>query len=65
MERDWSLVMIENEAEEILEEIIDLLNASVPDLHMADQNNVVDLIEELISLYNDTQDIITNIRDLT
>jgi hypothetical protein len=48
-----------------LQEIIDMLNASVPDLSMADQNNVVDLIEELISLYNDTQDIITNIRDLT
>lgn len=57
--------MIEDEAEEILQEIIDMLNASVPDLHIADQNNVVDLIEELISLYNDTQDTITNIRDLT
>jgi len=48
-----------------LQEIIDMLNATVPDLSIADQNNVVDLIEELISLYNDAQDTITNIRELT
>ena len=53
------------EAEDILEEIIDTLNANVPDLHMADRRNVVDLIYELISMYDDAQDIITNIRDLT
>jgi hypothetical protein len=53
------------EHEEILEEIIDMLNATVSDLSIANENNVVDLIEELISLYNDAQDTITNIRDLT
>ena len=53
------------EAEEILEEVIDMLNANCADLPIANQNNVVDLIEDLIQLYNDAQDTITNIRDLT
>jgi hypothetical protein len=62
MERDWCLTMTEDDR---LQEIIDMLNATVPDLSIADHYNVVDLIEELISLYNDAQDTITNIRDLT
>ena len=56
--------MVDN-AKEILEEIIDMLNANVPDLHIANDRNVVDLIEELIAMYNDAQDTITNIRELT
>ena len=56
--------MIE-EAEEILEEIIDMLNANCADLHIANHNNIVDLIEELIEMYDNAQDTITNIRDLT
>jgi len=63
MEKDWCLaIMIEDDR---LQEIIDMLNATVPDLSIANQNNVVDLIEELISLYNNAQDTITNIRELT
>ena len=57
--------MTENEAREILEEIIDMLNANVPDLHIANTNNVVDLIEELISMYDNALDTLNNIRDLT
>jgi len=57
--------MTENEAREILDEVIDTLNANCADLHIATHNNVVDLIEELIDMYYDAQDTITNIRDLT
>ena len=63
-EEDWRLAMIDENAE-LIQEIIDMLNATGPGRSYANHNNVVDLIEELIEMYDNAQDTLTNIRDLT